>query len=539
MMLSRRLPLRRVLQQAHTSARRCLSYDFLNESLRWQERTATKQQQTDAAGDAAWLIPLEPNEWNNFLDKIQSASTKEWLESQTGLIRVPVSLVPDVAGTLELDSADLEGARKSLMLLRQAKDTASSEGGLLPPSKQWSDLAKAKSSTVHQVQLPNGDALEESITSYLSSCYSFSRYKTTIAPSTSDPLIKLSFPESDTRHDTEALVAATYWAQDLISTPANDLTPGALQRAAEAWAATCSNTVKVETVVGNELLTFNGALSTNHGCGMIHAVGRAASQEPDREPRLIQLRYTPTLDDSAEAASPIAIVGKGVTYDTGGLNLKPGASMLNMKKDMGGAALALGLMRVLVETNFPKPIHCWIPAVENVVDGSSYRPGDILTSVNGRTTEIGNTDAEGRLVLADALAMACAEKPDLILDFATLTGAQRVALGLEIPGVLVNKPDLMPDIMEAAKIERDPVWQLPLWEGYRDRMKSKVADLRNIPSDNGMGGAITAALYLNEFVDDNIPWIHVDFNGLDNATGLGSAQSLKTMNRFLTTRFGN
>jgi leucyl aminopeptidase len=528
LMLATRVPRllsRRILEGGQVA--RYFSYDFLQESLRWRDRCASNV----ADSNSNWLIPLPPNEWNDFIETVKSPSTKEWLESQAGLIRVPASLIPDIEGTLELHAAP-----KSIILLRQEADATASEGGLLPPSKQWSSVAKAKNGIAHQVKLPADTTdLEESVSSYLSSCYSFDRYKTTTTtPSENErALLQLSFPDSSTRKDTESLMGATYWAQDLISTPANDLTPGALQRAAEAWASTAA--VDVTTVVGNDLLNYNGSLSTTFGCGMIHAVGRAAMQEPDREPRLIQLRYTPP--DSANSKKPIAIVGKGVTYDTGGLNLKPGASMFNMKKDMGGAALALGLMRVLVETNFPRPIHCWIPAVENVVDGTSYRPGDILTSVNGTTTEIGNTDAEGRLVLADALAMACAEEPDLIIDFATLTGAQRVALGLEIPGVLVNQADLMPDIMEAAKKERDPVWQLPLWEGYRDRMNSKVADLRNIPSDNGMGGAITAALYLKEFVNDNIPWIHVDFNGLDNNTGLGQAQSLKTFNRFLTDRY--
>ncbi|KAI2499162.1 M17 peptidase [Fragilaria crotonensis] len=180
---------------------------------------------------------------------------------------------------------------------------------------------------------------------------------------------------------------------------------------------------------------------------MIHAVGRGA-QEPDREPRLIMLRYRPpattatTNTPPASPRAPIALVGKGVTFDTGGLNLKSGENMLNMKKDMGGAARA-GTSASFGGRNFLNPIDCWIPAVENVMDGNSYRPGDILTSVNGTTTEIGNTDAEGRLILADTLALACATKPDMILDFATLTGAQRVALGLDIPAVFGNVPQLI------------------------------------------------------------------------------------------------
>lgn len=207
--------------------------------------------------------------------------------------------------------------------------------------------------------------------------------------------------------------------------------------------------------------------------------------------------------------------------------------MINMKKDMGGAALALGLFRALAEGNFPISVQCWIPSVENSVDGTSYRPGDIIQAVNGKTTYIGNTDAEGRLILADALALASAEKPDMILDFATLTGAQRVAMGIDIPSILGrNSHDLMPEIMKAAKVERDPVWPLPLWEGYRDRLKHKIADLQNVP-DSGLAGAITAGLYLSEFVEKDIKWLHVDFNGLDIQKGLGQAQSLRAMNHFL------
>lgn len=507
------------------SSRGLSSYSFLQESLRWRTRLAS-----ETKSDAV-LVSLSESEWDSFVQKISSASTREWFVNQTGVVRVPDVLLPCVARHLQLASST-----KTVMLFRQDPEPKASEGGLLPPSNQWSALAKVKSVNAHRVQI--SENVEDAVLSFLLSCYSYHRYQTT---TTNTPLLQLAFPDSETRHDTEALIGAIYWAQDLISTPANSLTPGALQCAAEDWAASVSN-VEVETVVGESLLSFNGALTTNYGCGMIHAVGRAAAQEPDREPRLIQLRYRPVPAAAAAAGTTplrhIALVGKGVTYDTGGLNLKPGDSMLTMKKDMGGAALALGLMRVLVERQFPMPIDCWIPAVENVVNGNSYRPGDILTSVNGKTTEIGNTDAEGRLILADTLALASATRPDIIMDFATLTGAQRVALGFEIPAVWTNCPELIPEIMEASRVERDPIWQLPLWEGYRNRVKSNIADYRNVPSDGGMGGAIIAALYLSEFVDDEIPWLHVDFNGFDNATGLGRAQSLRTMSHFLWDRYG-
>ena len=508
------------------------SQDFLQASLRWRERLALDVESTKAD-----LVPLDRSEWDALLQKIKSPFTKEWLESQTGVIRVPNSLVSDIAPELP----GYPSTAESFMLLRLDADADPSEGGFLPPSKHWHALANVRSETAHRVQ--GVKSVTDAVDSYLSSCYTFDRYQTQTPKKaeSSKPLLKLYFPNLP--KESESLMGAIYWAQDLISAPANYLTPGALQQAAHDWTNSVAH-VEIETVVGDNLLSFNGSLSTHYGCGMIHTVGRGA-QEPDREPRLIMLRYRPPETEttttsntpSASPCAPIALVGKGVTFDTGGLNLKSGENMLNMKKDMGGAALALGLMRVLVERNFPNPIDCWIPAVENVMDGNSYRPGDILTSVNGTTTEIGNTDAEGRLILADALALASATKPDMILDFATLTGAQRVALGLDIPAVFGNDPKLIPDIMKAAGIERDPIWQLPLWEGYRHRVKSKLADYRNVPSDGGMGGAITAALFLSEFVDRDIPWLHIDFNGLDKNTGLGQAQTLRTLNRFIWSHY--
>ena len=514
-----------IKRRSLSSSRGLVSNDFLQASLRWRERLASDAESMDAD-----LVQLDTNEWDALLQKIKSPATKEWLDSQTGLIRLPKLLVSDVAPELPGCRSEAE----SIMLLRLDADAQPSEGSFLPPSKQWHALSSARSERPHRVQQIRGVA--EAADSYLSSCYTFDRYQA-LKKTDSKPLLKLHFPNLP--NEMEPLMSAIYWTQDLISAPANVLTPGALQHAAQDWADSVDH-VEVETVVGDDLLTYNGGLSTDFGCGLIHAVGRGA-QEPDREPRLIMLRYRPSTATTANNTSTphIALVGKGVTFDTGGLNLKSGDSMLNMKKDMGGAALALGLLRVLVERNFPKPIDCWIPAVENVMDANSYRPGDILTSVNGTTTEIGNTDAEGRLILADALVLASATKPDMILDFATLTGAQRVALGLDIPAVFGNDPKHIPGIMKAAGIERDPIWQLPLWEGYRHRVKSKIANLRNVPSDGGMGGAITAALYLSEFVDKDIPWFHIDFNGLDKNTGLGQAPTLRTFNRFLWSHYAD
>lgn len=214
---------------------------------------------------------------------------------------------------------------------------------------------------------------------------------------------------------------------------------------------------------------------------------------------------------------------------------------------MGGAAHVLGLLSCLVEMEAPVAIDAWLPTVENVMDGLSFRPGDVLTSVTGLTTEIGNTDAEGRLILGDALALASAEHPDLVIDFATLTGAARVAMGTSVVPFFSNRSKVSGDLMDAAVMERDPMWQLPLWQGYEDRItkSSKVADLSNVASD-GLGGAITAALYLKQFVGKNkgreeeaeqLSWVHVDVCAMEGTSGIGEAQGLRAMFRFIWDKY--
>ena len=349
----------------------------------------------------------------------------------------------------------------------------------------------------------------------------------------------------------QVLLDSTYWIQDMISTPARDFTPVILQETAETWASEHSDRVKINTVIGEDLLSFNGPIADGQGCGMIYAVGQGAMHNVDRQPRLIHLRYDPpeeaTQGHEDNSKDPkeksvggcIHLVGKGVTYDTGGLNLKPGKSMLYMRKDMGGAAHALGLMRSLVECCFPLPLELWLPAVENVLGADSFRPGDVITGVTGKTTEIGNTDAEGRLVMSDALCMASANKDCLaVFDFATLTGAARVALGPDVPAVFTNRPDdFMTRLREAAVSERDPLWELPLWNGYRPLLDSKLADLNNV-SDTALAGAITAALYLQEFVRIGVPWMHMDLYGLNDKTKHGRAQGFRAMHRFLLDMYG-
>jgi leucyl aminopeptidase len=290
----------------------------------------------------------------------------------------------------------------------------------------------------------------------------------------------------------EALAEAVFLGRRLIDTPACDMGPAALEAAATALAARFAATVAVTR--GDDLLTAN--------LPMIHAVGRAAADAP----RLIDLRWGP------EDAPRVTIVGKGVCFDTGGLDIKPSASMRLMKKDMGGAAAALALAQMVMARGLSLRLRVLIPAVENAVAGNSFRPGDILRSRKGLTVEIGNTDAEGRLVLADAMTLACEEAPALLIDFATLTGAARVALGPDLPPLFTDSDRLAAEIMAAGTTVADPVWRMPLWAPYEADLRSPVADLDNAPG-GGMAGSVTAALFLKRFAEGAAEWAHFDIYG--------------------------
>ncbi|WP_199699100.1 leucyl aminopeptidase family protein [Oleomonas cavernae] len=282
---------------------------------------------------------------------------------------------------------------------------------------------------------------------------------------------------------------AVYLIRDLVNTPASDMGPEDLAAAAIRVAAV--HDARIAVTVGDDLLEA--------GYPMVHAVGRAS----DRAPRLIDLNW-------GESDAPrVTLVGKGVCFDTGGLDLKPSAGMLLMKKDMGGAAHALGLAHMIMDAQLPVRLRVLIPAVENSVAGNAMRPGDVLTSRKGLTVEIGNTDAEGRLVLADALAEADEDRPDLLVDFATLTGAARVALGPELPALFTPDDELAAALADHAFEQRDPLWRLPLWAPYDKGLESKVADLNNV-SDGPFAGAITAALFLKRFVTETTTWAHLD-----------------------------
>jgi len=312
--------------------------------------------------------------------------------------------------------------------------------------------------------------------------------------------------------------------RNLINTPAGDMMPEhlfeQLLTVAEPLGAI------VTSLVGDELL--------QHNYPTIHAVGRASIHAP----RLIDLRW------GNPDHPKVTLVGKGVCFDSGGLNLKGALGMRNMKKDMGGAANAIGLACLVMSHQLPVNLRLLIPAVENAVSNNAYRPGDVIITRKGLTVEVENTDAEGRLVLCDALAEADRENPELLLDFATLTGACRVALGLELPGFFCNSPSLAHDLLRAGEAVSDPVWQLPLYQPYRELLSSDVADLAsaNQKGDRNKGGAIAAALYLQSFVSDNTAWAHFDINGTNGYPGPGrppggEAVAIRAVFHYLSERY--
>jgi leucyl aminopeptidase len=317
--------------------------------------------------------------------------------------------------------------------------------------------------------------------------YRFNRYRERPAKE-----VRLVLPEGVDGEEVSRIAHAVAMGRDLINTPANDLGPDGIEEAARRMAERHGAEVRVR--VGDDLLDAN--------LPMIHAVGRAA----DRAPRLVDISW------GEEGAPLVALVGKGVAFDTGGLDIKPSAAMLLMKKDMGGAATALALADMVMGAGLRLRLRLLIPAVENAISGASFRPGDVLRSRKGLTVEIGNTDAEGRLILADALALADEDAPELIVDFATLTGAARVALGPELPPFYTGDDDLADDVARLARELHDPAWRLPLWQPYAKMLESKIADTNNV-SSGGFAGSITAALFLARFVTKAKAHLHFDIYG--------------------------
>ena len=348
--------------------------------------------------------------------------------------------------------------------------------------------------------------------------YRFGRFRSQPKPANGARLV--APPGSDLRYAAAAAEAMT-GARNLVNTPANELGPAELAAAASALGAETGGQCAV--IAGEPL---------QREYPLVHAVGQGSA----RAPCLIDCRWP------RPGAPRVTLVGKGVCFDSGGLDLKPSASMLLMKKDMGGAACVLGLARLLRAMDAPVELRVLIPAVENSVGAGSYRPGDVFTSRRGLTVEIGNTDAEGRLVLADALAAADVERPDLLIDLATLTGAARTALGPDLPAVFGNPATLAEAARAAGASVCDPLWPMPLWAGYDEELASRVADLNNI-SPGPFAGAIVAALFLKRFVTASPAWLHVDLYAWNPKDRPGrpqgaDAQGLRALYALIREKFG-
>ncbi|KZB52628.1 leucyl aminopeptidase family protein [Thalassospira xiamenensis] len=350
--------------------------------------------------------------------------------------------------------------------------------------------------------------------------YRFDRYRKSDASTAKRALFAI--PANEAAKRAENIARGIGLARDLINIPANDMGPEELEAAARRLGEEFG--AKVTSIVGEDLNKRNFPA--------IYTVGKGS----DRDPRLIDLRW------GDESAPKITLVGKGVCFDTGGYDLKPSSNMLLMKKDMGGSAQVLGLARMIMAAGLPVRLRVLIPAVENMVSGKAYRPSDILQTRKGITVEVGNTDAEGRLVLSDALTEAVAEDPEMLLDFATLTGAARVALGLGLPALFSNNDDLANGLLENGLALNDPMWRLPLWDDYRPMLDSKAADMNNI-SGSPYGGAIIAALFLDRFAEGAKAWAHIDLMAWNPSARPGrpeggEAQGIRAAFKLIADRYG-
>jgi len=346
--------------------------------------------------------------------------------------------------------------------------------------------------------------------------YRFARYRKADRPE-----VRLVPPDGVDATEINRMADAAMLARDLINTPANDMGPEQLAAAAQDLAAEFG--ASFACTIGDDLKT---------NFPLIHAVGMAS----DRAPRLIDIGW-------GDPAHPkVTLVGKGVCFDSGGLDLKPASGMKLMKKDMGGAAILLGLASAIMDARLPIRLRVLVPAVENAVSANAFRPLDVITTRSGKTVEIGNTDAEGRLILCDALAEADSEKPALIVDAATLTGAARVALGPDLPALYCNDEALADALLRSGIAEADPLWRMPLWQPYRKLLDSKVADLNNV-AESPFAGSVIAALYLAEFVAPTTPWAHLDVMAWNGSARPGrpeggEAMSLRALYAHLKKRFG-
>ncbi len=449
--------------------------------------------------DSQGAVPIQPVTEDGLAAVLGRLGEVErrWIES-TAYIGAAgkVALVPDAGGRLQ----------RVLV-------------GVKPGEELWG-LAALPDALPKGTYRLEGDFSGAAVTSYALGwalgCYAFTRYK-----SRDKGWADLVWPEHADRGKVEALARGIALARDLINTPAEDMGPPELAAAAQDLAK--RHGARCTVITGDDLLKQNYPT--------IHAVGRAGPKPPC----LVDIVW------GDESVPKLTLVGKGVCFDTGGLDIKTAGGMKLMKKDMGGAATLLGLASAIMDAKLPVRLRVLVPAVENSVAANAFRPMDIIKTRKGITVEVGNTDAEGRLILCDALAEAATEKPDLLIDMATLTGAARVALGPDLPALFTHDDKLAEQLVAKGFAEGDPMWRLPLWKPYRAMIASPIADINNV-SDSGFAGAITAALYLDSFVPEEISWAHIDTYAWNqkNRPGRpegGEALCLRTLFALIEERF--
>ncbi len=453
----------------------------------------------DASDQAHLVIPVTASGFAAWLET-QSEASRTWLKA--------AGFTPSVGKSILLPREG--GGLLAVLVIVDDQEPLWALAGL-PDTLPEGDYRLAEGPA-----LADTGALQQACLGWALGAYQFTKYK-----AAKRAFARLVWPDCVDRAEISALADAIHLARDLINTPAEAMGPAELAAAAADVAARHGASLTV--IEGDALLPANYPL--------IHAVGRGSA----RAPRLIDLVWGPA------DAPKVTLVGKGVCFDSGGLDIKPSSSMKLMKKDMGGAATVLALAQCLMAMHTPIRLRVLIPAVENFVSSTAFRPMDIFKSRKGLTVEIGNTDAEGRLVLCDALAEACTENPAILIDMATLTGAARVALGPDLPVLLSQDEALANDLLAAGTKTQDPLWRLPLWQPYRKWLDSKIADLNSAP-DGGMAGAITAALYLQAFVEPGIAWAHIDTFAWNSTTRAGrieggEALALRAVYRMIRTRF--
>ncbi len=453
------------------------------------------------------------------------------LEAADGPV-IPVHAVLESETLAQLDSisplakaiaatSDFKGKAGQLLALPNADGTLSSVVfglGLGDDPMTFRSLAaKAPAGTYRIARAPVGFAAAQIALAFALGSYKFDRYKAHGGERAK--LLAEGVDVAEIRQVSHACALA----RDMINTPANDMGPLQIETIAREIAE--QHGAKIAVITGGDLLEKNYPA--------VHAVGRAA--DPARAPRMIEITW------GDEKLPLVCLVGKGVVFDTGGLDIKPSAGMRQMKKDMGGAAHALALGRMIMASGVKVRLSILTPVVENAISGDAMRPGDVLASRKGLSIEVGNTDAEGRLILADALARAAELEPALTIDLATLTGAARVALGPQLPPFYTDDDDLAADIERAAKSSSDPVWRMPLWKGYADALDSDVAEIKNDPDPWAQAGSVTAALFLQRFAPSG-PWAHFDIFAWNPRNRPGhpagaEAQAIRGLYQMIRDRF--